>query len=39
MFVLQGGEDIDHKLLKALYDYFYTILDFSVQKQEVEECH
>ena len=28
-----------NKLLKDLYDCFYTPPEFSVQKQEVEECH
>ncbi len=28
-----------NELLEALYDCFYTIPEFSVQKQEVEECH
>lgn len=27
------------KLLKGLYDCFYTPPEFSEQKQEVEECH
>ncbi len=28
-----------NKLLKDLYDYFYTPLEFPAQKQEIEECH
>ena len=28
-----------NKLLKCLYDCFYTPPEFSEQKQEVEECH
>ena len=28
-----------NKLLKDLYDCFYTQPEFSEQKQEVEECH
>jgi len=28
-----------NKLLKDMYDCFYTPPEFSVQKQEVEECH
>ena len=28
-----------YKLLKDLYDYFYTPPELSVQKQEIEECH
>ena len=39
MFVLQGGEDMKHKLLKDLYDCFYTPPAFSSERQEVEECH
>ena len=39
MFVLQGGERMKHKLLKDLYDCFYTPPELSAQKQEIEECH
>ena len=39
MFVLQGGERMKYKLLKDLYDYFYTPPELSAQKQEIEECH
>ena len=39
MFVLQGGEHMKYKLLKDLYDYFYTPPELSAQKQEIEECH
>ena len=28
-----------NKLLKDLYDYFYTPPDLPAQKQEIEECH
>ena len=28
-----------NKLLKALYDCFYTPLELPAQKQEIEECH
>ena len=28
-----------YKLLKNLYDCFYTPLELSAQKQEIEECH
>ena len=28
-----------NKLLKDIYDCFYTPPEFSEQKQEVEECH
>ena len=28
-----------YKLLKDLYDCFYTPLELSAQKQEIEECH
>ena len=28
-----------NKLLKDLYDCFYTSPELSVQKQEIEECH
>ena len=28
-----------YKLLKDLYDYFYTPPELSAQKQEIEECH
>ncbi|MCC2136837.1 hypothetical protein LKD31_07380 [Oscillospiraceae bacterium CLA-AA-H250] len=39
MFVLQGGERMKYKLLKNLYDCFYTPPELSAQKQEIEECH
>ena len=39
MFVLQGGEHMKYKLLKDLYDCFYTQPECQVQKQEIEECH
>ena len=39
MFVLQGGERMKHKLLKDLYDCFYTPPELPAQKQEIEECH
>lgn len=39
MFVLQGGERMKYKLLKDLYDCFYTPPELSAQKQEIEECH
>lgn len=39
MFVLQGGEDMENKLLKNLYDCFYTPPELSSERQEVEECH
>jgi hypothetical protein len=39
MFVLQGGERMKYKLLKDLYDCFYTPPELPVQKQEIEECH
>ena len=39
MFVLQGGERMKYKLLKDLYDCFYTPPEFPVQKQEIDECH
>ena len=29
----------EHKLLKDLYDCFYTPPELSAQKQEIEECH
>ena len=38
-YVLQGGERMKHKLLKDLYDCFYTPPELSAQKQEIEECH
>lgn len=28
-----------NKLLKNLYDCFYTPLELPAQKQEIEECH
>lgn len=30
---------MSYRLLKDLYDYFYTPPEFMAQKQEVEECH
>ena len=39
MFVLQGGERMKYKLLKNLYDCFYTPPELSAQTQEIEECH
>ena len=39
MFVLQGGERMKYKLLKDLYDCFYTPPELPTQKQEIEECH
>lgn len=39
MFVLQEGERMKYKLLKNLYDCFYTPPELSAQKQEIEECH
>ena len=39
MFVLQGGERMKYKLLKNLYDCFYTPLELPTQKLETEECH
>ena len=39
MFVLQGGEDMENKLLKDLYDCFYIPPALSYECQEVEECH
>ena len=39
MFVLQGGERMKYKLLKDLYDCFYTPPELPAQKQEIEECH
>ena len=39
MFVLQAGERMKYKLLKDLYDCFYTPPELSAQKQEIEECH
>ena len=30
---------MEHKLLKDLYDCFYTPPQLSVERQEVEECH
>ena len=37
MFVLQGGERMKCKLLKDLYDCFYTPPELQAQKQEIEE--
>ena len=37
MFVLQGGEHMN-KLLKDLYDCFYTPPELAATKQEIEEC-
>lgn len=39
MFVLQGGECMKNKLLKDLYDCFYTPPELPAPKQEIEECH
>ena len=39
MFVLQGGEGMENKLLKDLYDCFYTPPTLSAERREVEECH
>lgn len=39
MFVLQGGERMKYKLLKNLYDCFYTPPELPAQKQEIEEFH
>ncbi len=39
MFVLQGGERMKYKLLKDLYDCFYTPPELPAQKQEIDECH
>lgn len=39
MFVLQGGEEMQNKLLNDLYDCFYTPPTLSSEHQEVEECH
>lgn len=30
---------MNYKLLKNLYDCFYTPLELPAQKQEIEECH
>ena len=38
MFVLQGGEHMN-KLLKDLYDCFYTPPELAATKREIEECH
>lgn len=38
MFVLQGGEHMN-KLLKDLYDRFYTPPELAATKREIEECH
>ena len=37
MFVLQGGEHMN-KLLKDLYDCFYTPPELAATKREIEEC-
>ena len=39
MFVLQGGERMKYKLLKDLYDCFYTPPELSAQKQEIERLN
>ena len=39
MFVLQGGDGMENKLLKDLYDCFYTSPALLPERQEVEECH
>lgn len=39
MCVLQGGELMENKLLKELYDRFYTLPKHLSEQQEVEECH
>ena len=39
MFVLQGGERMKYRLLKDLYDCFYTPPELQAQKQEIDECH
>ena len=39
MFVLQGGERMTYKLLKDLYDCFYTPSELPAQKQEIEKCY
>ncbi len=39
MFVLQGGERMKYKLLKDLYDCFYTPPELSNQKKEIDVCH
>ena len=36
MFVLQGGERMEYKLLKDLYDCFYTPPELPAQKREIE---
>ena len=38
MFVLQGGEHMN-KLLKDLYDCFYTPPELAATQREIEECH
>jgi hypothetical protein len=38
MFVLQGGDHMN-KLLKDLYDCFYTPPELAATKREIEECH
>ena len=39
MFVLQGDVDMENKLLKDLYDCFYTPPALLSERREVEECH
>ena len=39
MFVLQGGERMKYKLLKDLYDCFYTPPELQAQKLKIDECH
>lgn len=39
MCVLQGGEFMETKLLKELYDCFYTLPKYLAEQQEIEECH
>lgn len=39
MCVLQGGELMETKLLKELYDCFYTLPKYLAEQQEVVECH
>jgi len=39
MFVLQGGEDMQNKMLKDLYNCCYIPLALSTERQKVEECH
>ena len=38
MFVLQEGEHMN-KLLKDLYDCFYTPPELAATQREIEECH